>query len=521
MSFNNTTALLKGGNINVFQLEEQGSYLLVMPFADKSFVVPLLNRASAGYTTYISSKYTEEDSENIKGLMAKTFNIWYKSLPNFSYCSDRAIPTHSKKVVNFVSGPGNKAKQEILDKILTDEGYDISELGKELATPVQVRDYSALRKNPDAQEAFNEVEDLMKKYDIDFDSVSPVIKLLRESILSNKLLGVLFVGPAGTGKSFNAYVLAHSMGAPLLTYQATEGMEVEDLMGRFIPSSKQGQQFEFAPGPLLKAYSQGYQIVINEVNMAPGGVLSIFNQLADDTPSITGPDQKLYKRHPNFVLYFTMNAGYEGTNVLNAALKSRFPIVTVGRLTEAVFVSRMMEYSKKVAGNELSIDFFKALYEFGNYITAFVGTYGENAEVCIRNAQKMTDAILLKSRTYEEFAEIVYFSYMNLLSLDHDNYDQLEELKHSSDMIGKIKALYKLYDYREIECVEITNNYTDSVTAGRTAKPAREVDDFSEEEVDLLGGLDDKAADSLVNSIIGDTEEEAKTEDTDSTDENK
>jgi hypothetical protein len=502
MSFNKTS-LLKGGNINVFRLTGTHNYLLVLAFTNKGLVVPLIN-TGRGYTTYIDNTYSEEEYENIEDLMKDGFRTYYKGLPDFSHCIFKKAPTHDKVVVSFIQGKGNKAKDEVLEKILTDAGYDITALKKNITVVSKNRDYSTLKKDTEAKIVFDENAKIVLTLGATISSSSVGAQGLYNTILQGKEDGAIFVGPAGTGKSILARVMAHEMGAPLLTYQATSGMVIEDMKGQFIPSKTPGVQFEYCIGLLLKAYTKGYQMLIDEINMAPADVISLLNQFMDDTPSITINDV-VYKRNPNFVLYLTMNAGYEGTYTLNPALKSRFPVLVVGRLTEAVFVGRMTGYAKMVCGNALNPDFFKKLFQFGNFIAAFAKEYGENVEICIRNAQTLTSLILAKQCNPEEFEEAIFTSYVNYLSLDNDNYDKLEALKKSQEMHDNILNLYALYDYREIESVDITSDYESTLDVSASAVgEKRAVKDFDEDELEILKDI---GGDEELNDLL--TEETA------------
>lgn len=508
--------LEKGGNINLFQLEGKHNYLLTVVFSDVYFLANLVNTGK-GFTTYISPSYEEDDYRNLEDLMG-SIKKYYKSLPDFSHCINRNAPTTSKIVTSFVQGVGlNKASDEVLFKILEDNGYDITNLKKTICVVSANRDYSDLTKtNPEAALNVEENKESLKMMGASLASSSVGAQRIYDSLRQGKERAVLLTGPAGTGKSVLATIMATEMGAPLLRYQATEGTQIEDLRGEYIPSANKDKQFEFCLGLLLKAYSEGWQMLIDEINMAPAGVLSLLNQFLDDTPNITIYGQ-VYKRHPNFVLYCTMNPGYEGTNPLNASLKSRFVVHQVTRLSEVKFVERMVNFSKRFCGNPLSTEFFKKLYKYGNHIAGFASQWGENVEICIRNAQDLTTLILTKPCNREEFFESVANSYLNFLSIDNDNYENIETLKKTEDEVKMIDDLYAEYDFREIQSVEVKNSYKDTVSS-ETAKPkSGKFANVDEEDMDILNGFDeatdfeDLAGDlSDVSSTPASEEEDAK-----------
>lgn len=516
MAFNKGK-LEKDGNINLFQLEGAHNYVLVLSFKDAYFLASLVNTGK-GYTTYISSKYEEEEYENIVDLM-KDMKKYFKTLPDFSHCIYKDAPASaSKVVVSFVQGTGlNKASDEVLHKILTDNGYDITNLSKTICVSSNQRDYSDLiTKDPEAKRNLEENKTALKMMQATVAGSGVGALRIFDSIVQGKQRGVLFTGPAGTGKTVLARSMAAEMNAPILTYQATEGTQIEDLKGEYIPSADKDKQFEYCMGLLLAAYTKGYQMLIDEINMAPAGVLSLLNQFLDDTPSITVYGT-VYKRHPNFVLYCTMNPGYEGTNALNASLKSRFICHEVPRLTETKFVERMVNYSKRFCGNPLSVEFYKKLYKYGQHIAGFASQWGENVEICIRNAQDLTSLILTKPCTREEFFESIANAYLNFLSIDNDNYEKIENLKKTEDEVKMIDDLYADYDFRELVSVETNNSYKDSIMTAET-KSSKKNSHLDTEDLDILDGFDEATDFDDLTEEETEKEAEEEIEDIDTTD---
>ena len=482
--------LEKDGQINLFQLEGTHNYLLVIPFTDTYFLANLVNTGK-GYTTYISSSYDEDDYRNIEDLMS-SMKRYYKTLPDFSHCMYKDATKVDKVVKSFVQGTGiNKASDETLYKILEDNGYDITNLKKSICVVNDTRDYSDLTTtNPEAQANVEQNEKDLKIMGASLAASSVGAQRIYDSLIQGKKRAVLLTGPAGTGKSVLATIMATEMKAPLLRYQATEGTQIEDLKGEYIPSADKDKQFEYCLGLLLKAYSEGWQMLIDEINMAPAGVLSLLNQFLDDTPNITIYG-KVYKRHPNFVLYCTMNPGYEGTNPLNASLKSRFIVHEVARLDETKFVERMVNYSKRFCGNPLSVEFYKKLFKYGQHVAEFASQWGENVEICIRNAQDLTSLILTKPCNRQEFFESVANSYLNFLSIDNDNYEKIETLKKTEDEVKMIDDIYTEYDFRELVSVEVKNSYKDSLSTEKTKSKSEKFAHLDEEDMDILDGFEE------------------------------
>ena len=196
---------------------------------------------------------------------------------------------------------------------------------------------------------------------------------------------------------------------------------------------------------LLKAYSEGWPIVIEEINYGQPGVNAKLNEFTDGTMRVT-VNGKSYKKHPNFVCYMTMNPGYEGTEVLNVALKNRFAKVNVPALTCKEYVKRLVAYSAML-GHGLKESFFKKLYDFSNLIEkeASSSKWHENVKFSLRNGQRLCDCILQKSRSEQEFADAVAVQYLNDLSTDNDNSDKLEDLKKDTEIINKIHDIVMFF----------------------------------------------------------------------------
>jgi hypothetical protein len=142
-----------------------------------------------------------------------------------------------------------------------------------------------------------------------------------------------------------------------------------------------------------------------------------------------------------------MNPGYEGTEVLNMALKNRFSIVDVPALTKKQFTERMIGYSKSL-GHALSKDFFYKLFDFAGKIEVLGkgSGYHENLAFSIRNAQRLCDILLLQPRDFESFKAALSVQYIDVLSCDNDNSAKVEELRENPDINAKIQEIFDLYD---------------------------------------------------------------------------
>ena len=506
--------LLVGGVVNCFRLEgPEGNFVLVFAFKDKGFVVPLLTVPGKGQVVFIDPALSMDENLNIQDFMKTGFPTAYKKLPKFEFCMAAKAPAHNMKIENYIplTCKGNKAEDKLLYQYLGDAGYDTTNLTKTIKASTKERDYTKVRATQEGTDRYEDVETIIKKIDGSIKKCDPEVRIAFEAIKQGKTNGLILTGPAGTGKSVAAYIMSYEMGAPLITYQASEGMQIEDMIGEFKPSDDPSKQFEFVLGLLLKAYSEGYQMLIDEVNTAPAGILSIINQFMDDTPTIT---QKgvIYRRNPNFVLYMTLNPGYEGTQIMNQALKSRFMKVVIKNLSAEDFIFRMVTYSKNRCGCALSEDFYKELYDFQPIITAQANNCGESVAICIRNAQQLTDAITTHSMTEDEFTSAIHMAYTNNIYMDNDNLKNLEAFKQSEEFKTRVKKLFNLYNYKILESVAVELDYNSAVDepAVASSKSSRVVDDFDDDDFDTLDSMEDDIAKTLAQEIdeSGDAEEE-------------
>lgn len=509
MAFKKPSELFANGHVNLFKIDEL-NYVLVLAYADKATVIPMFLNKSVGYKAYIPASVDETEEQNISDFV-KLLPDCYKGLPKFT-TTTRAVPPHPTVIQSFVQPTCkfNKAKDSWVIPALNGAGYDTSNLTATITVKTKTRDYSdILATNKEAQERFKDVEEIVvhKLGGVSINDQPLQVKLAYEAIKNGKTDGAILIGPAGTGKSVACQIMAYEMRAPLIIYQGTEGTQVEDMNGGYKPSEDPTKQYEHFKGVALKAFSEGFQLVINEINFTAPGIQSIFNQLMDDTPTIT-QDGVIYKRHPNFVLYLTLNPGYSGTNTLNQALKSRFMKIIVDKLDSGEFTSRMTSYANHKCGCPISAEFYQKLYKLDEIIANAAANYGESVAICIRNAQQLTDLITNHSLSEKEFTEALAMSYFNNLCCDQNNLDNLRDFLKTDVVKDKIKELFALYDYRVIESVDITEKYDDCVeapnfdpTTGKATRTAAEAaDDFDLDELDGIGG-DESAFDDLAEEI--------------------
>lgn len=484
----NLGAAMAAGIVNTYKLDKKDQYVMVvLQNEGDPFVIPMINN-EAGAIAYIDTSVDVKNTVTLQNLIREVGEQKiYKGMYIFTALKAEA-PEHSMTIKEFMK-PVCGVKGEGADEILKKAGYTLP-VKSGVGFAFGKRDYSKLMKdNKEAKEIYDENHEMLVKAGATFEGLDTESKVAYDGIEAGTSQGIIFEGPTGTGKSWAAKILADHANAPLLNLQITYGTTIEDLVGQFIPNDKAADEgaakWIFVPGPLLRAYYEGWQIVIEEINYGQPGVNAKLNEFTDGTPRIT-VNGKSYKRHPNFVCYMTMNPGYEGTEPLNVALKNRFAKVNIPALNVKEYIKRLCAYSKML-GHELKEEFFHKLYDFANFVEkeACSSKWHENVKFSIRNGQRLCDCILQKTRSIEEFADAIAVQYLNDLSNDNDNSDKLEALKKDKDIKMKIKELYELYDFAETKESKVTKSLADCIeedsdTSDHKAKKEKMVDDLFE-----------------------------------------
>ena len=329
-------------------------------------------------------------------------------------------------------------------------GYDVTRLSSTIPTRPKVRDYSALRETPEGKELYELYASQLNSMGLSYakDGLPTDLELLKNQVEQGSVSAILFYGPAGSGKSIAAVRMSNAMGAPLLHYCFNEGSSPEDLYGTY--GFRSDGTCEFHIGILLKAFTEGYPIRLDELNYAPTAVQNHLNSFLDDSPVVEYQGMR-FKRHPNFMVFATMNPGYGGTNELQPALKSRFTSVYVPKLTKEEFYSRMHGYEIVHGLSPLSVKFYSKLYELHDILEAQSLKVHECVDFTVRQAQRFSDAIHQRSLSFEEFGEAFNLSYTFMLALDNSaSMKKLEAYLDEPVFNQALDALYKEYDLKVV-----------------------------------------------------------------------
>jgi len=138
----------------------------------------------------------------------------------------------------------------------------------------------------------------------------------------------LLEGPTGSGKTMAIRWLARKLRVPYMRVNLNGGTTVEDLVGQWI--YKDGG-FTWSDGVLTRMMRYGGIFVADEINAAPTEILFVLNSVLDDERKVvlTQKDGEVVTACDDFWFVATMNPEnlYEGTKMLNEALRDRFQVV--------------------------------------------------------------------------------------------------------------------------------------------------------------------------------------------------
>lgn len=517
----NFPKMLATGALSLFKLED-GNSLLVLAHKKGDTI------CCETFPIVTKKIFIETDDEEVVDQFEEIINaiINQKIFPELNGNKIRVTkaPAVSKKIVGMSITKGI-CKFSGINKILEDNGYTFDIATSTCA--IIKRDYSELLKMNDfARSVFEENRQELRQVGAKFENLGPEMKMAYRTILTGHSLGIILAGPTGTGKSWAIRIIADELNAPLWTFQIQAGTTPDSLVGSFVPKANEkpsaevaakiidiirneklsvleaieqasrliqvmGEQskWEFIPGALLRAYTEGWVLGLEEVNFGDPRTLAVLNEFTDGTLRVT-VNGIPYKKNPNFIIMLTMNPGYAGTDPLNVALKNRFTVVQVPALTKEQFVERAIAFSKSL-GHGLSEGFFNKLFDFANKIEKLAEDAGfhEDVHFSIRNAQRLCEGILTQACNLNEFEGAIATQYLNHLSLDNDNSEKLQKLKEDPSIKNDIAQLYELYDYADVPMVDSLSELSEFTTTTTTSDSEGSI--LNEDDLDdLLGSVD-------------------------------
>lgn len=164
-----------------------------------------------------------------------------------------------------------------------------------------------------------------KKLYIDY---AEYLQLAVSTVLREKHLRL--IGPKSTGKNLFADTLAWVFQRPVLKLSANENLDSYELIGSTSLITKKDEMGNsrtetfFEEHQLLTAMRNGCIFLLDEMNSAESGVLTVLHSVLDDSRSYTLPTGEKIVSDKNFFVLATMNEDYAGLKESNIATEDRF-----------------------------------------------------------------------------------------------------------------------------------------------------------------------------------------------------
>ena len=169
----------------------------------------------------------------------------------------------------------------------------------------------------------------------------PVIPFYGKEVLEQAIAALLqgenllLSGSKATGKNVLAENLAVLFGRPVYNISFHVNTDSSSLIGT---DTFQNNEVTLRRGPVTQCAQYGGFGILDEINMAKNGAVSVLHATRDHRRIIDIPGYEKITLHPAARFIGTMNYGYAGTKELNEALVSRFLVIDMSPVDEAMLM---------------------------------------------------------------------------------------------------------------------------------------------------------------------------------------
>lgn len=155
-------------------------------------------------------------------------------------------------------------------------------------------------------------------------------------LLKGGFFPVNIVGPTGSGKTFVVEQLCARLKLPMIRVNLTLDTDESALIGGFRLTEQNGTTVtKFEHGPVLKAMQNGCILLLDEIDLAPPGVLMCLMSILEGGSYFVKHTGEVIFPQPGFNIVSTSNTRgrgddtgkYVSTNVQNEAFLERFIVV--------------------------------------------------------------------------------------------------------------------------------------------------------------------------------------------------
>jgi MoxR-like ATPase len=176
------------------------------------------------------------------------------------------------------------------------------------------------REVPDAGQAFSHLSSTMAR----------VLRRIAEVDLGRAHRGfVLLIGPTGCGKTTMAKTYCHLANQPCVELSFSGDTALSDFYTsvELVRDDDTEQSTLTVPGPAVEAMLRGKKLLLNEINMLPPDLLTVFSQAMDTGRLVLSGTERgnvEIEVHGEFGLIGTANPNYVGTLDMGRAIERRF-----------------------------------------------------------------------------------------------------------------------------------------------------------------------------------------------------
>lgn len=169
----------------------------------------------------------------------------------------------------------------------------------------------------------------------------PVIPFYGKEVLEQAIAALLqgenllLSGSKATGKNVLAENLAVLFGRPVYNISFHVNTDSSSLIGT---DTFQNNEVTLRRGPVTQCAQYGGFGILDEINMAKNDAVSVLHATLDHRRIIDIPGYEKIMLHPAARFIGTMNYGYAGTKELNEALVSRFLVIDMSPVDEAMLM---------------------------------------------------------------------------------------------------------------------------------------------------------------------------------------